>query len=411
MNDATSPWTAGVKRDAAEPRRLLVIANPFPPMQSAGTRRVERFLRRLPAEGWQPTVIAPRVAGPAPEPMTVPVYRTAALLPRQLQGGGRRVTPVNRFLFAPDQYVMWAGPAVATGRRLLSEQRFDALFSSSPRASVHLVAAELSRAFGLPWLADYRDPWLHYEYTRYPTALHRRVNATLESRVLRQASAVSAINAPILLDLLDREPRLSEHGYVIPNGFDRDEPVAAVELGPGCWYVHTGRLYGRLEQTEAFIAAFARLPAAANLLFVGGDEAALRPLAQRHGCSDRVHVRPFAPHAESLGYQRAADALVLIAGRQRETTTSKVFEYLLAERPLFAVAPHGSSLDELLGEVGGGCVADPDEPLAPALAAFHATLTEGVAPTPSPARVARYDVRRTTADLASVLDRLVGAPR
>ena len=38
-------------------KKLLVIANPYPPMASAGTTRVVRFLRHLPDEGWEPSVL------------------------------------------------------------------------------------------------------------------------------------------------------------------------------------------------------------------------------------------------------------------------------------------------------------------------------------------------------------------
>jgi len=169
--------------------RLLVIANPYPPMASAGTTRLVRFLRHLPAEGWQATVVAPRAAGPAAEPPGVPVVRAPVPWPKQLLGGGRRATRVNRWVAVPDPYCGWIAPAVCEGRRLLSGARFDAIFSSSPRPSVHLAAALLARGSGLPWLADYRDPWSTYMFRTYPTAAHRAAHARLEACALRAYGA------------------------------------------------------------------------------------------------------------------------------------------------------------------------------------------------------------------------------
>jgi hypothetical protein len=37
-------------------KRLLMVANPFPPMASAGNARLLRFLRHLPENGWETTV-------------------------------------------------------------------------------------------------------------------------------------------------------------------------------------------------------------------------------------------------------------------------------------------------------------------------------------------------------------------
>ena len=69
----------------------------------------------------------------------------------------------------PDPYFAWVGPAVLKGREILKRERFDVVFSSSPRASAHLVAAVLSEHAGVPWLADYRDPWSTYQFRQYPT--------------------------------------------------------------------------------------------------------------------------------------------------------------------------------------------------------------------------------------------------
>ena len=127
-------------------KKLLVIANPYPPMASAGTTRVVRFLRHLPDEGWEPSVLTAQAEGPAAVPPGVRVARAAVPWPRQLLGGGRRSTRVNRWVAVPDPYFAWVGPAVLKGREIFKRERFDVILSSSPRASVHLVAAVLSRA-------------------------------------------------------------------------------------------------------------------------------------------------------------------------------------------------------------------------------------------------------------------------
>ncbi len=72
----------------------------------------------------------------------------------------------------PDPYVLWAATAVAAGRRLLAAEPFDAVFSSHPRASAHVAAAGLSRASGVPWLADYRDRHFANTVRPYATPLH-----------------------------------------------------------------------------------------------------------------------------------------------------------------------------------------------------------------------------------------------
>ena len=162
-------------------------------MASAGTTRVVRFLRHLPEHGWQPTVLAATAAGPAIEQPGVPVLRAPVPWPRKLLGGGRRSTRINSWVCVPDPYAGWIGPAVLKGLRLLRYQRFDAMLSSSPRASAHLVAATLASRTGLPWLADYRDPWSTYQFRTYPTAAHKAAHIRLEAWALRHAAAVGYV--------------------------------------------------------------------------------------------------------------------------------------------------------------------------------------------------------------------------
>jgi glycosyltransferase involved in cell wall biosynthesis len=419
-------------------KKLLYVANPFPPTATGGNARHLRFLRYLPESGWEATVLSVRTQGPVPDPPGVRIVRAAALDPERLYALGRRLmgpaprrrpaagaaatatgaatsprytsrrAPIDDWLQVPDAYVSWIVPAVRRGRRLLREERFDALFSSYPRGSAHLVAAELARESGLPWVADYRDPWLANEFHHYPTRCHQALNVRLESWALSQAGALTAVDEPIAEGLRRRYPALAAATSVISNGYDADEDIDEVELGPGFWLVHTGRLYGRTEQLAEFLTAFAALPDDVHVLFlgVGGPEIAARAAAL--GVAHRVQVEPFAPRARARGLQRAADALLLITGRAPETLTSKLFEYLASGRPIFAVTPLHSAACHLIDEAAGGRCAAPDEPLSPALATFVADARAGRLPPARADVVRRYDGRELTQQLAAVLDGLTG---
>ena len=390
---------------------LLVVANPYPPMASAGVNRVVRFLRYLPQHGWDPVVLAARASGPIAEPPGVPVVRAPVLMPRQLLAGGRRRARVQAWIGVPDPYVSWAGPAVLRGRRLLAERRFAAVFSSSPQASVHLVAALLSQHAGLPWLADFRDPWTTNRFRTYPTRAHRAFDARLEAWAMSAPAAVSAVNGSIVDDLATRYPWLAGRTHVVPNGFDPGEEADQVDLGPGFWFVHTGRLYGRDRQVHDFLSALAGLPHDVKVLFVGIDGARIRAEARDLAIEGRVHVEPFVPHRRALGYQRAADALLLVNGRGPESLSSKVFEYLQAGRPVFAISPERCAARDLFDEVGGGASVPPDATFDEPLAAFVRAVREGRGPAVDREALRRYRYDTLTARLSAVLGGLVETSR
>lgn len=386
-------------------KRLLVVANPFPPMTSAGTTRVLRLLRHLPAQGWEATVLTADVGGPATPPDFVRVVRTPAIVPRQLLYGGGRSSKINSWLFVPDPYVLWAAGAIAAGRRLLAAEPFDAIFSSHPRASVHVAAAGLSRLSGVPWMADYRDRRFANDVRTYATPAHATATRWLETRVLRQAAVLSAINQFLLDDLLAHHPALAGRQHLLPNGYDDADPVEPADLGPGFWFVHTGRLYKREGSVEAFLEGLAKLPEDVKALFVG-DAPRVAAVARRLGIEHRLRVEHSVPHARALGYQRAADALVLVNTRRRESTTSKIFEYLRAERPVFAITMAGGAADQLLATTGGAVTVDHDGDIGGALSSFYDAVRSGKGPVVDATELARYDMARITAELAAVLDQL-----
>jgi hypothetical protein len=181
-----------------------------------------------------------------------------------------------------------------------------------------------------------------------------------------------------------------------------------VTLGPGFWLVHTGRLYGRERQVRAFLDALATLPPDVHALFVGVDESRISPEVDRLGLAGRVRVEPFVAHGRALGYQRAADALLLVNGRRPESMSSKVFEYLQAARPVFAISPAGSAARALFEEVGGGTCVSPDGPMAGPLAAFVRATRDGSAPVADEAALERFELGRLTSMLATILDGLAG---
>lgn len=435
-------------------KKLLFVSTYFPPMASGGNARQLRFLRYLPEFGWEPTVITLRAKGPVPDPEGVRIVRPVTPSPDALYDiartasqrwagrRGRRLLDAappppddqhpaatveeydagsliadekryarrqtfNRWLFIPDPYVGWVPLAVAAGRKLAREQHYDAIVSSFPRPSGQLAAARLSRVTGLPWLADYRDPWPTHQFRTYKTRLHERAHFALERRTLYQAARATAVNQPIADDLLRRYPYLAGRVTVVPNGFDRAEDPEPVELGEGFWIVHTGRLYSRGRQAADLMDALREQDPDVRLLFLGVEGPRIRAYAEAADVADRVFTEPFVRHTRALGYQRAADGLLLVSGSAAESLSSKIFEYLDSGRPTFAMSPDGTMAAALLDEAGGGYRPAPDRPLADGLREFVARVRAGEIPPADRTVVDRYDGRVLTGRFAAVLDEMV----
>ena len=94
--------------------------------------------------------------------------------------------------------------------------------------------------------------------------------------------------------------------------------------------------------------------------FVGDFRASDQEWAEGLGLGDRLELRPYTSHRESLELQRDSEALLLLIpeadGRGRAVLSGKVFEYLAAERPILAAVPTDGEAARLLRETGAGIV-------------------------------------------------------
>lgn len=426
-------------------KNLLVVTNPFPPKASGGNARTLRLLKYLPQYDWRATVLTIRASGPVPPPPDLEIVRPLTPSPEGLYAFARRLFPrtmadgaaelatgaaggpggsaapghaalpprrtsrrtaYNRWVFLPDQFVGWLPPALVAGCALARDGRADAILAIGPVFTNHVVGACLARLTGVPLVTEYRDPWTTAPGREYPTGAHRRVDAWLQDRCLRQASRVVSISQPIIDGLVERHPFLAGRALVIPHSFDRSEPVEPVSLDDGFWLVHTGRFYRREAQAKSVLRGLAALPADVKVLFAGVEGGEMMAEARRLGIEDRVRVLPFVPHPQSLGLQHAADGLLLITTLGPESVSSKTFEYLAAGKPIFAVTPPTTAAHKVLHEVGGVVTVAPDAQIDRELAAFVTAVRSGSLRGPDAAATRQYEAPVMARRYAELFDSL-----
>ncbi len=347
----------------------------FPPMGGGGVYRPLSFVRYLPASGWKVTVIAPR--GDAfwirddslldRVPADTRVVRTGtwsgqALLRRGGGGGQKRSTRGFGFLrraaaavMLPDSYVGWYPFAVRAAMREIRSGPFDAIYSTSPPESAHVIAAAVVRRSGLPWVADFRDPWMNLHLLDVPSGVHAALHRRLERSVCRRASVVATTAwSEQLLRRACPDARVTR----IPNGFDGEEaasvaPISPPDAGP-LRIVHAGMLTQRRSAVpflEALRLLFDRRPdtrTGVDVEFAGAREDENDRAVERFGLGNCVRFVDTIPHAEMLRRERAAHVLLLIKHanpRYNGLVPGKLYEYIGLCRPVLALAPPGEARD------------------------------------------------------------------
>ena len=234
-------------------KRLLIITYYWPPTGGSGVQRWVKFSKYLPEFGWQPVVYTPENPEQlardesllADIPACAEVVKTHISEPyeiyRRLTGGkqGQEVNPVNAQkknwkqrlslwvrgnCFIPDPRIGWVRPSVRFLKKYLTEHPVDAVVTTGPPQSVHLIGLGLKKALGLHWIADFRDPWtemFYYKHLGLSAAADRR-HRRLEQAVLDGADTVISVSPPVAADF---QSKTKTPVVLITNGFDESDFV------------------------------------------------------------------------------------------------------------------------------------------------------------------------------------------
>lgn len=405
----------------AAPRSVLMVLYFYPPLGGISMSRNARNVQYLPQYGWAPIVLTPRNAAYHLKdpgsldliPEGTRVIRTPSLEAGHVrrvvmgllgvigdrsdrragnasrsQGGqsigdapppgganasGGRLEWIRRLLFFPDDQVGWLPFALVAALRAHRATPFDAIYSTSSPITSHLVAGILKRWTGLPWVAEFRDPWLGNALAAPLPWFHRRLQAKLERWIVRSADRVVGLSPGITHLYRTRYPDTPEM-VTITSGYDRGETrkQRLAERSDGRFrIVYTGTL-DRPAELEIFLsgldALLARRPDLRERLevaFYGSVSDPCRAVADQFAADSlgrTVHFHGFVPRRDALEAVAGADAALILLGSGPGMNLfigGKLFDYIGQGRQILAMLPHGDSRDILEG-LGWGVVCDPD---------------------------------------------------
>jgi glycosyltransferase involved in cell wall biosynthesis len=373
------------RRMPSPPRapRVLIVAFYFPPAGGGGVQRPLKFAAHLPAHGIETHVLAPddpkwidRDEGLA-IPDGIQIHRAHFPGPRArrpaeelygltgLRRASRRGRLLGRRLLVPDENIAWVPAATAAAVRIAQRERIDAVVTTSPPGSIHLVGAAVKRLTGVHWIADLRDPLVAHPHRRVESRLVRVKEIgprVVERLVARRSDAVIAASEAIAAEFESSAggPPIA----TIASGADFDDfDRLEYRRGERFRITHTGSFLGRRDP-RPFLSALERVDGV-EARFVGDSRAADRDWAAGRALHDRLEWIPFTGRAESLRLQRDSEALLLLIpeadGRGEGILSGKVFEYLGAGRPVLALVPPDGAASHLLRESGVGVVVAPDD--------------------------------------------------
>jgi glycosyltransferase involved in cell wall biosynthesis len=376
-------------------KKVLIISYYWPPSGGSGVQRWVKFTKYLRGFGWEPIIYTPsNPERPAidhslekdiphdVEILKQPIWEPYSLYKKfvglkkdeKLGVGLMKSGDESSFfqnlslwirgnLFIPDPRKFWIRPSVKFLKNYLQANRVDAIISSGPPHSMHLIGMKLARKTGTPWLADFRDPWTNIDFFEdlKLSKFARRRHHTLEKKVLDSAGKVVVISPTMkaeFQEITDTDISIIPNGYdaedFAESGYQKTSTFTLAHIGMMAPSRNPEILWESLSElkneNEEFSTQF-------KLQLIGKVDGSIKETIAKRELSDIVEMVPYVPHNEIITMQQQSDALLLIVNNTPNAAlilTGKLFEYLAAKRPIVCISPVEGDIKKVLDETNAG---------------------------------------------------------
>jgi hypothetical protein len=361
-------------------KTLAILAPDFLPSSTPPALRVRLFANHLPEFGWQPIIITTDsqyyqwqydAENKSLLAKDVEIILTSAIKYKNARRLGIGDIGLRSLWFH------WQAI-----NQLSQERQIDAVLIPVPPFFNMLLAQAITTKLKIPCLIDYIDPWVSNYYRDLPNHkkslklwLADQLSRFLEPIALKNVHTLISVNADYIADIPTRCPWIkSQNIFSIPYGgepsdfelireYPRANPIFQPKSEIRHW-VYVGRggedmkpILGVLFQ--AFRECLAIQPLLfgnIHLHFIGTsynpngkDDFQVLPIAKEVGIEKNVFEHPLrVAYLDALQILSDADSLLIIGSIYSYYTASKIFPYILAEKPLLAIFHENSSAVAIL---------------------------------------------------------------
>ena len=357
--------------------KVIIVSYHFPPYGGKAVQRAVKLAKYLPEYGWKPLVFTMPLGerGVPLDPTLLHDLPADAEVYRPRYRNWWNLVPhdIRKHFYhpLPDRYRTWVNAVENELISLIDTAHPRALVSTSPTHSAQLIGLAAKEKTGIPWAADFRDPWTgHPDFAAKKGADLMR---DMETRVLESADAVVGVYPKILRDFTSRvDPRRL---HLVENGYDEDDfnmvDWDGKSLSGPLWIGYNGTV-SNFHDPAPFLAPLESLynsggldPDSLRIVFTTGSRSRGRFIPYR-GLNEAgiLVVNDYLPHAESIARLAEMDISLHLLTRGENIYPGKIFEYFYLGNPVLSLSTPGDDLDGLIRDTSSGSVVDYRNPQA-----------------------------------------------
>lgn len=374
-------------------KKVLIITYYWPPSGGIGVLRCLKFVKYLRDFGWEPIVVAPS----NPDypyidkgnfkdiPAGIEVLYTPIWEPFRLFKliTGRKGTSLNNIVhvrdkhsvfdklgiwirgnfFIPDARSMWIKPTVRFLNQYLKTNKVDAILSDGPPHTNTVIATKIAKKHGIPFLADFQDPWTQVDYYKlfkigyFADKKHKR----LEQECFKTASKITIASPSWKKDI---ESIGAKNVDVLYYGYDEDDFKNIVPKPDKKFTICHAGLLGFDRNPENLWIALRQLIDKSNefkenfsLKFLGQLDVQVLNSMQKYNLQEFIDNRGLVNRDISL--KEISNSWVLLLPLNKASNVNgripgKLYEYIRAGRPIISFGPSGTDVNNIIHQYSLG---------------------------------------------------------
>jgi len=364
-------------------KKVLIISPHFPPINAPDTQRVRMSLPYYREMGWEPVVLC--VDDRLVEGFRDPLLLETLPAGLEIHKVGAWPASITRKFGLGSLSMRSYYHFKKKGNELLRSSDFDLVFFSTSMFHVCALGPYWKKKFGVPFVIDMQDPWRNDYYLSKPCdqrppkfRIAYTIDKHLEAATIPSVDGIVSVSRNYIEMLQERYPQMKHRpAVVLPFGTsERDfEVVKTKNLPPQVIKPGDGKInvvyVGAMTKfflplLEAFFQAFAeRGPDKHRYHFYfigtnytpGAEARPVEEIATRLGLGDIVTEVPGRiPYFSALATLMHADILFIPGSTDPDYNASKVYNNILAGRPIFSIFNERSLVKKTIEDCGAGLV-------------------------------------------------------
>ena len=262
-------------------------------------------------------------------------------------------------LFIPDMKILWKNKSIDFIENYLSKTKIDVVITTGPPHSLHLIGYELKKRLNIKWISDFRDPWVNLNYLNRFHLLPsvKRRHKKLRDKVLINSNSVIVTSEKLKKLYKEIAPNI----FKITNGYDYE--YSTVNIDSKFSISHIGSLYPERNPKylwdiiDEICINNEEFRSNLQINFIGNTSEKIIKYLSNKTFKSCIKFFDYVDYKRAIEFMCSSQILLMVEENDNDSSYAipgKLFDYLNSKRPIIAIGPDKSEVNQILYDTNAG---------------------------------------------------------